>query len=267
MRNQKEESSLLRESMQSGAPSNDQPDIGFFQAGEEMTYEVSYLLIHLGTITTKVISIDKVDGKTEIKVEAHIRSYKGIPFTNINTIFQSTINDQMYSKSFGTKEYYKDTTWKYINYTYNWKKDLVYVSERIGNQKNMQNYDTLKMEGKHFQDGLSLLFFARSMAHAKNEQHVPTLIYRTKADTYIRFGREHTSEDIDAVDYPVDVIKLDGEAGFTGIFGMTGGFKGWFSADNACVPIFAQMRVYIGNVNIELIKWKRPGWGPPRANK
>lgn len=243
------------------------PYLGYFQVGEEMTYEVSYLLLRLGTIKTKVAAIDKVNGKPQFKIEAHIRSYKGIPFTTISTIFQSTMNSHAYSESFGTREWYQDTTHKYINYTYNRKKDVVYISERIGDKKNMLNYDTLKLENKRYQDGLSLLFYARSNVFAKHEEKVPTLVYRTKADTYIRFGRERTSVEISAVDYPIDVIKLDGEAGFTGIFGLTGGFKGWFSADSACVPIFAQMRVIVGNVNIELIKWKRPGWNPPKALK
>lgn len=240
------------------------PYTGFFRVGEELTYEVSYLMLSLGTIKSKVVEIDRTSGKPHFKVETHIKSYKGIPFTTINTVFQSTINGAMNSISFGTKEWYKDTIYKYINYTFDEKKDVVYVSERIGNQKIMQNFDTLKMDGKKYQDGCSLLFYARGHLFAHNEVHVPTLIYRTKADTYIHFGREHISVDIDAVDYPVDVIKFDGEAGFTGIFGLTGGFKGYFSADSACVPITAQMKVYIGNVNIELIRWKRPGWKPPK---
>lgn len=228
-------------------------------------YEVSYLFIKLGTITSRIVAVDRSGEKAEMKAEAFIKSYSGIPFTTINTVFYSTMNERMTSTSFAAREWYKDTTWKYMNYTYDRKKDKLYFSERLGKQKILDHYDTLKLDGKEWQDGLSLLFYARAFTFAKHEIRVPTLIYRTKADTYIRFGRERTSQEIDAVDYPVDVIKLDGEAGFTGIFGLTGGFRGWFSNDSACVPIYAQMRVIVGNVNIELIKWKRHGWKPPKA--
>jgi hypothetical protein len=74
-------------------------------------------------------------------------------------------------------------------------------------------------------------------------------------------------EEVDAIKYPVDVVHFEGEAGFVGIFGLTGGFEGWFSNDAAQVPILARMKVILGSVKIELIKWKRAGWTPPRAGE
>jgi hypothetical protein len=72
--------------------------------------------------------------------------------------------------------------------------------------------------------------------------------------------------EIDAVDYPIDVVGFEGNAEFVGIFGLTGGFDGWFSNDEARVPIVAHMKVILGSVTLELMSWKRPGWTPPRAN-
>jgi hypothetical protein len=60
-------------------------------------------------------------------------------------------------------------------------------------------------------------------------------------------------------------VGFDGRADFVGIFGLTGGFEGWFSNDEARVPIMAKMKVLIGSVTIELMRWNRPGWTPPRA--
>jgi hypothetical protein len=61
------------------------------------------------------------------------------------------------------------------------------------------------------------------------------------------------------------VVKFDGKLDFTGIFGLSGEFEGWFSNDEARVPILAKMKVLIGSVTIELMSWKRKGWAPPRA--
>jgi hypothetical protein len=62
----------------------------------------------------------------------------------------------------------------------------------------------------------------------------------------------------------VDVVHFEGRADFEGIFGMTGDFEGWFSNDEARVPILAKMKVIIGNIRIELTKWNREGWKPPK---
>jgi hypothetical protein len=74
-----------------------------------------------------------------------------------------------------------------------------------------------------------------------------------------------TSCEIDAVEYPIDTIEFDGRAEFVGIFGLTGGFSGWFSNDEAAIPIVAKMKVILGSVRVELKRWNRPGWVPPRA--
>jgi hypothetical protein len=80
----------------------------------------------------------------------------------------------------------------------------------------------------------------------------------------IDFDGARTKEEIEAVPYPVDVLHFEGEAKFVGVFGLTGGFEGWFSNDAARVPVLAKMKVLIGNIRIELVSWKRTGWTPPR---
>ncbi len=237
-----------------------------FVQGEQLTWEVSYLTIKLGSISTRVLGIDTVRGRIHVRAECLIRSYKGVPFVTLHTLFQSTMNDSLASVSFATREHISDTTNKYINYTYGRRYDVMYISERVGSTPVPENYDTLSLDGKRWQDGLSLLFFARARARTKALDHVPVIIYRTKATTTIHNTVAVDAIDIDAVSYPVRTVKIDGDTGFTGIFGLTGGFEGWFSDDAAGVPIKAKMHVILGSVTIELIRWKRPGWGPPRAS-
>ena len=245
---------------------NRQPAMSVFQEGEELTYEVGYMLLKLGTIVSRVTAIDTVKGKIHYHTECLARSYKGVPLVSLWTKFQSSVDERFGSVSFSTKERMKDTLHKYINYTYPRNRDVVFVSERIGNKPVPVNYDTLSLDGKRWQDGLSLLFYARAFATQRFTDRVPVLIYRTKATTTINFGVKEEPQEIDAVPYPIRTVKLDGETGFTGIFGLTGGFEGWFSKDGAAVPIYAKMHVIIGSVSIELISWKKPGWKPPRSS-
>lgn len=240
------------------------PNLAVFQKGEELTYEVSYLSIKLGTIISRVTAIDTVKGAVTYKMECLMRTYDGIPFVSLWTRFQSTVDQQLTCHSFGAKEKYKDTLFKYINYTFPGNRNVVYVSERIGNKPVPRNYDTLKLDGKLWQDGLSLLFYARAFAAQRFTAKVPVLIYRSKATTTINFRTEEEDMDIDAVDYDIHTLKLEGETGFTGIFGLTGGFEGWFTRDAAAVPVYAKMHVYVGSIAVELIRWKKPGWKPPQ---
>jgi len=124
-------------------------------------------------------------------------------------------------------------------------------------------YDTVYMEFPRYQDGLSLVYFARK--HVMDSAHirVPTIVYGKKGFTQFYFTRNRTTEEIDAVPSPVRVVKFHGKAEFEGIFGLTGEFKGWFSDDAAAVPVKAEMKVILGNVKIELAHWKRKGWTPP----
>jgi hypothetical protein len=166
--------------------------------------------------------------------------------------------------SFSTKERVKDTLNKYINYTFLKNRDAVAITDRIGNDIVRERLDTLSLDGKRWQDGLSILFYARAHAHQRYTDYGPALIYLQMAPPLINFGVKPEAVDFDAVKYPVETWKLDGETGFTGIFGLTGGFEGWFSKDGAAVPIYAKMHVILGSVRLELISWKKPGWNPPR---
>jgi hypothetical protein len=73
-----------------------------------------------------------------------------------------------------------------------------------------------------------------------------------------------SSVNIDAVHYGISCVRLDGNMNFISVFGLTGYYEGWFSNDEASVPIVAKLKVLIGNVRVELKSWKRPGWMPPK---
>jgi hypothetical protein len=237
-----------------------------FQAGEELQYEVSYLGIGLGTINTRVTAVQASPGERRVSAECLIRTYKGVPFVTLNTLFQTLMGDSLESLRFRNREYLADEkVFKEILYTFPKNRDRVYISEEVERHPEWAKQDTLELEGKRWQDGLSLFYFARAFSHSSRRCMVPVLMYVTKATTEIRFGVDVEEEDIDAVDYDIRCRKLEGETGFTGIFGLTGGFEGWFSDDEAAIPIRAKMHVLIGSINIELVKWKRKGWKPPRA--
>jgi hypothetical protein len=128
-----------------------------------------------------------------------------------------------------------------------------------------QKFDTLQLPFDRFQDGTSILYYARAHVRDQLGVRVPTLVRGKVGYTNFYFPAERTTEEIDAVNYPISVLEFEGFAEFEGIFGLTGDFTGWFSDDDAAIPIKAKMKVILGSITIELKEWKRAGWSPPQA--
>ncbi|HUI09438.1 MAG TPA: DUF3108 domain-containing protein [Bacteroidota bacterium] len=239
-----------------GAP----PDHAFVE-GEELVYNVRYGFIDLGQVRIRIVRADRTGGSLVYEGKAFIDSYK-VPFVDLHAIFESRIDSGMFSREFVGRQ--KDNgQWDVARYAFDYPGGRVLITTGQ-NDTLIAKRDTLQIAGP-YQDGLSLFYYARTRLFSAARVNVPTLIKEQKVNTTIDFVDEHASVDLDAVDYPVDVVRFEGNMDFVGIFGLTGAFEGWFSNDDARVPIQAKMKVLIGSVTVELMKWTRPGWNPPRA--
>ena len=233
-----------------------------FQIGEELTYNVSYAFVDIGQVRVKVLDKISEGGRTYYKAMAYIDSYKNVPFVNLHSIYESNIDQSLYSHWFRSRTK-QDSRWHYFVYTFDYLHHGAYISQGMWESDKVDKRDTLRIDTLS-QDGLSLFYFARTNVLSRRTMSIPTVVSEEKGNTLIKFTNEHTSEKIDAIDYPVDLVHFEGNAGFVGIFGLTGDFEGWFSNDAARVPVLAKMKVILGNVRIELMKWKRKDWNPPR---
>jgi hypothetical protein len=91
----------------------------------------------------------------------------------------------------------------------------------------------------------------------------PTVSNEKIGETQFYPLRSRSKVNIDAWKNPIQVVELSGKMQLEGIFGLTGDFKGWFSDDDAAIPITSEMKVILGSVRIELKQWNRKGWNPP----
>ncbi|HEV8537288.1 MAG TPA: DUF3108 domain-containing protein, partial [Bacteroidota bacterium] len=169
---------------------------------------------------------------------------------------------QIYSTWFRSRQK-KDSGWGFFQYTYDYPGRRMRIEQGSWENRKVFKRDSLQLDTL-YQDGLSLFYMARVHVLTRQKMNIPTVVSEKTGTTFIDFRAERTHEDIDAVKYPVDLVRFEGEAGFVGIFGLTGAFEGWFSNDAARVPVIAKMKVLLGNVRLELMKWKRTGWSPPR---
>jgi len=232
--------------------------------GEDITYVVSYSFLKLGEVRLRIINKKEYQGKTVYNTIAHIDSYSGIPFVNLHQIYESKVNTDYYSEYFkGLVRKEEFTT--YTEYYFDYKNHKLKVKKGKVSPSESWTDSTTTAE-KMYHDGLSIFYYARMNNGQNKSVKVPCFVTEEKVFTKINFYDRIEKIRIDAVDHDIACTYLDGDTDFTSVFGLTGRFEGWFSNDKAAVPILAKMKVIIGNVNLELKSWKRPGWNPPKYN-
>ena len=231
------------------------------EVGEDLIYNVRYGPLDLGQIRIKLLSTWQESGRKVYHGRGLIDSYKGIPFVSLHATYESVMDSGIYSVRFTGKTRDGDH-WNFGHYFYDPPNRRTLIE--MGRDSTVAKRETLTV-ATPAQDGLSLFFFARENLFANRTVNVPAIVSEKLVDTRIDFTNDRQSVEMDGIDYPVDVLHFDGNAEFVGLYGMTGEFDGWFSNDAARIPIKAKVHVLIGSVTIELMKWTRPGWEPPRA--
>lgn len=230
--------------------------------GEELNYVVRYSFINLGEVRIRVKEKKTINGKNYYNAIAYIDSYDGIPFVNLHQIYESKVNQDYYSDFFrGIVKGEEYTT--YTEYYFDYGDSKIRIKRGKFSPRELWVDSTTSAE-KQFHDGLSIFFFARMLSGKKNSMLLPCFVNEQKVYTKINFYERTIPVSIDAIDYDVECVRLDGDMDFISIFGLTGYYEGWFSNDEASIPIVANMKVLIGNITLELKSWKREGWTPPK---
>jgi hypothetical protein len=230
--------------------------------GEELIYKVSFLGINLGTIRIVTEKSTELDDKKVYKAKCYLKSADGIPFVSINAIFDTWIDPSVsYSYKFEGRTQDKNK-WQHDVADFEYDRKVIQFNRRLGNETVFnKSFNT----DKKWTDGLSLFFFPRKYLTLKKSIKIPTFI-EGLAYTTINFnGDKIENVEIDKVDYPIRTIYFNGKADYNGVYGFSGNFEGWFTDDEARIPVKAKMKVLVGNVLIELQSWKRTGWKPPKA--
>ncbi len=232
------------------------------EVGEELVYVVKYTVMRLGEIKLKITDEKKIKGKLFYNARADINSYPDVPFVDLHQIYETQMTNDYYSRHFKGIVNHSDYT-SFSEYNFDYEHSIVNVKEGKLNESGSTIDTTIELD-KKYQDGLSIFYYARMNSGREKKEEIPTFIDKKKVKTDITFEDNNEDVSIDAVDYDIDCVHLEGEAHFISIFGLTGDFEGWFSNDEAAIPIKAKMKVLIGNITLELKSWKRNGWEPPK---
>ena len=228
--------------------------------GEDMTYVVKYAFFNLGEIRFNVVEKTEHKNTFVYKTVAYIDSYPDLPFLEIHQVYESYIDSSsLFPLEFFAQIFGKDTV--FVNYDFIGDSLVQMQKETLDGRKIW--FDSTAIIHQPVQDGLSILYFARSKLGKEQTVKIPCFVNEKEEIAKINFFNESEPVSVDAVDYEIDCIYLDGYTDFVSIYGMTGNFEGWFSNDDFAVPIRAKLNVIIGSVNLELIKWNSELWNPP----
>lgn len=232
------------------------------QIGEELLYDVNYGFIKIGEIKLKVIGEIYKNGKMLYVTKAFINSNNLLPFVNVHYVFYSEIDVDGFAHFFSGIDTKNPKEHHYQDYVFNYSKNEILI-DRGNRTKNYSYFKGKDVAFEKQQDGLSLFYFARINLFTKEKNHLPTYINETKGSVYIDFLGNKKNVKISAVNHQIETVELNGNIKIKGIFGLSGPYVGWFSNDNAAIPIKAKLKVLIGNVDIELKSWQRKNWSPP----
>jgi hypothetical protein len=227
--------------------------------GEDLTYIVKYAFFNLGEVRFKVLGKTKINNTPVYKTIAYIDSYPDLPFVSLHQVYESYIDSTLFPLQFIAKIFAKDTV--IVKYRFLSDKKVEMKKGRLGNSKLW--LDSTAHINHRMQDGLSILYFARMNFGEEKTISVPCFVNEKEETTFIKFHNQRTPVSIDAVNYEIDCLYLDGSTDFVSVYGLTGEFEGWFSNDAFSVPVYAKMNVIIGSINLELIKWNSELWNPP----
>jgi hypothetical protein len=233
-----------------------------FYDGEELYYEVSYSFINIGwaKFNTKALS-----GKPNFyTTTAKLKSNEGIPLVKVDYEFTSDIEVKD-----GVVRPHRFLAYQFVDggkitITHDFNYDSNYIIIKKVEADGFTSVDKKIYTSTVFQDGLSIFYFARNNAGKNSTQTVPVIMHVDTASMQVSFTSAKTDVSIEPVEYDVASTFVDGFSHFKAVFGLTGDFSGWFSADDARVPLKAKLQVEIGNITLELKEWKRGSWQPPK---
>jgi len=226
--------------------------------GEELTYKVKWSFLRLGTLKTVVLDSLQMDGRKVYHTQLYIDSNPVLFFVNFHSIYESYINEDFYPHLFLAVE--KIDGVKYdTRYRFNYATRQIEV-KMTDVEDTTQVIEKLIPLDEKIQDGMSLIFFARGNIQTPASLNVKAFYNARKGDLVMRLKGAGEKVKIAALPGEVPTREVDGKMNFKTIAGFSGKYHGWFATDAQAPPLKAELKVFIGNVSVELESWTN--WQP-----
>jgi len=241
-----------------------------FYPGERLQYKVSWLLFRLGTIVVTTEKLPNRSSRDEYRVVVRVDSNPALFFVSVHSEYESILTTSPVRPSAFIARELRGSDTVVTRYVMNEALRQVHMSQwRDPGRINIKEEILDSVDA--FYEGSSLFFLARSLVHSGRTVSVPTLVEFEFFKTDITFTNVVSAVSIDAKDEDLETKELYGFAHFveSSLAGLSGEFRGWFSNDEAAIPLQAELNLSLGTADIELEQWLRGSWSPPllRENK
>ena len=235
-----------------------------FYPGERLQYKVSWLLFRLGTIVVTTERASNPSTRDEYRVRVRVDSNPALFFVSVHSEYESILSTSPVRPTSFTARELSGSDTVVTRYTMNDSLRQVHMVQ--WRDPGHLNYREQILDSvSAFYEGSSLFFLARSLVHSARTVSVPTLVEFEFFKTDITFTNVVSAVSIDAQDGDFDTKELYGFAHFveSSLAGLSGEFRGWFSNDEAAIPLQAELNLSLGTADIELEQWSRGSWSPP----
>ena len=225
-----------------------------------LTYEVSWAFVRLGTITLEVQDSVQVEG---IKVQ-HIRFYLDsnpmLFFIDMHGVYDCYIDQYFRPIKYVAIES-EDGVNRRATYNFQYPDSTFTIDIQ-------DKVDTTRYVRKVFPlhetvfDGISLIFYSRKHISDSKTANVTAFFDDVLGRVELNYKGEGSPLEIDAISHKIPAYYVEGEFLMSGIAGVTGPFEGWFAKDSQRPPLLARLKVFVGNVKVELESWSN--WSPAK---
>ncbi len=227
-----------------------------WRVGEDLVYKVKWSFLTIGTLRFRVVEKTEINGYPVYRCRLHIDSNPDLLFLNIHDLYESYVGEDMFSHAFESWERRSD----HILYT-RYQMDYSKMKMHIFMQKwfpadTVTLVDSVLTLHTKVQEGISIFYYARAMAKHKGRLAIPVWAYLKFSNAKINLYGSTRQTSVRGE--TLNLYYLDGNLKFVGIAGLREGFKGWFSPDSQSVPLKSYLKAFIGNVKVEIERWR--GW-------
>ena len=234
------------------------------QSGEFLEYNVTYLGVSIANVKIYNDGFEILNKRSVAKIRANVFTYNHIPLINAKVKMEGLVDKGgLFSHQFTRNISLRSNPWEFQKieflYTQNLLKNIKWINNKVTSSKYLEFDPTYRIH-----DALGLFFKARFAATAGNSSKILTYLDEAPFYTHIRFHSKKENISVDGVKGNVRTVYCTGSADWQKQFGITGGFEGWFSDDDARIPLKGKLDFIIGKISIELVKYKRDGWVAPK---
>ncbi|MGM0546791.1 MAG: DUF3108 domain-containing protein [Bacteroidota bacterium] len=220
---------------------------------EVFTYKVKFGFFKLGEVETTIVRDTTYQGKKAWWLKTVITSNSSVPFVGDEENHYNTFMVETDSTPY-TKLYWRDDIdedeFEAELYEFDYEKGKVYFS-KMG-----EPVDTLALT-EPSSSGQLIFYYSRLFAGTDKDYRLPVYLEGEKGYINGTNSTEIKERDYDAFDDPVDTFFSEGDADIDGPFGFKGRYKAWYIADDLRVPVEAHAKVWLGNVKVQLIDYKK----------